>query len=355
MYEQFFGLSCKPFSLLPDPDFLYLSKKHDLAMSLLEYAVSSDLVLSVVTGEVGSGKTTLVRQLLKQLGPSVSVGLISNTHHDYKNLMQFVAMSYGIEFKDKEEVELFRDFAEFLEDEYVAGRRTLLIVDEAQNLDDKTLEEIRLLTNINADDRTYLQLLLVGQPELHDKLKQHNLRQLAQRIGVVAQLDPLTEKETAEYVRHRVKVAGGDPKLFHKNALRLLYWNSGGIPRVINTLCDLALVYAFAEQKQRIDAVLIADIARDRIDTGLYGQHVFDPETLKKADAARARVRAEAETRHVHTGEAEYITTMHSSQNRDMDMTDESDVTLIDKQPFDLEVDGTDSGEITVRRLKSNF
>ena len=208
---------------------------------------------------------------------------------------------------------LFRDFAEFLEDEFVANRRTLLIVDEAQNLDDKTLEEIRLLTNINADDRTYLQLMLVGQPELHDKLKQNNLRQLAQRIGVVAQLDPLTEKETAEYVRHRIEVAGGDPKLFHKNALRLLHWNSGGIPRVINTLCDLALVYAFAEQKKRVDAMLIADIARDRIDTGLYGQHVFDSEALKRADAARATVRANADSRRADTGYEEYVTSMRES------------------------------------------
>ena len=185
MYEQFFGLSCKPFSLLPDPDFLYLSKKHDLAMSLLEYAVSSDLVLSVVTGEVGSGKTTLVRQLLKQLGPSVSVGLISNTHHDYKNLMQFVAMSYGIEFKDKEEVELFRDFAEFLEDEYVAGRRTLLIVDEAQNL---TPHEVKTVItragenakfiftgDVNQIDTPYLDEQSNGLSYLIDKIKGNKL------------------------------------------------------------------------------------------------------------------------------------------------------------------------------------
>ena len=343
MYEEYFNLRTKPFSLLPDPGFLFLSKKHDVAMSILEYAVSNDLVLSVVTGEVGSGKTTLVRQLLRQLGSDVTVGLISNTHHDYKNLMQFVAMSYGIDFKGKDEVELFQDFADFLYEEYAAGRRTLLIVDEAQNLDAKTLEEIRLLTNINADDQIYLQLMLVGQPELHDKLKQHNLRQLAQRIGVVAQLEPLNEKETAEYVRHRVSVAGGDPKLFHKNALRLIYWNSGGIPRVINTLCDLALVYAFAEQKKNIDAVLIADIARDRIDTGLYGQQVYDQQKLKRADAARAKARANAEKRNTETGQAEYIAAM----------TDDVDDTLIDKEQMDLVVDGTAPADITVRRLKS--
>ena len=352
MYEDHFGLSCKPFSLLPDPQFLYLSNKHALGMSILEYAVSNDLVLSVVTGEVGSGKTTLVRQLLRQLGSGVTVGLINNTHHDYKNLMQFVAMSYGIDFKGKDEVELFQDFADFLHDEYAAGRRTLLIVDEAQNLDAKTLEEIRLLTNINADDRIYLQLLLVGQPELHEKLKQHNLRQLAQRIGVVAQLEPLDEKETAAYVRHRIEIAGGDPKIFHKNALRLVYWNSGGIPRVINTLCDLALVYAFAEQKTKIDAVLIADIARDRIDTGLYGNQLFDQEQLKRADAIRAKVRAESNKRNTETGLAEYVAAMTEPDEM---MSSPDDETVIDKEPVDLVVDGTDSAEITVRRLKANF
>ncbi|MEM7465443.1 MAG: AAA family ATPase, partial [Pseudomonadota bacterium] len=293
MYESHFGLSCKPFSLLPDPEFLFLSNKHDVALSMLEYAVCNDLVLSVVSGEVGAGKTTLVRRLLRQLGADVTVGLITNTHHDYKNLLQFVAMSFGLDYKGKEEVELFQIFTEFLEDEFVAGRRTLLIVDEAQNLDHKTLEEIRLLTNINADDRTYLQLMLVGQPELHDKLKQHELRQLAQRIGVVAQLEALSEKETASYVQHRVEVAGGDPRIFHKNALRLVYWNSGGIPRVINTLCDLALVYAFAERKKMIDAALIADIARDRIDTGLFGNFVFDTKDLERADASSKHLKSD--------------------------------------------------------------
>ena len=294
MYEQFYGLEAKPFSLLPDPKYLYLSEKHDVAMSMLEYAVSGDLGLSVVTGEVGSGKTTLVRQLINQVGEKVTVGLISNTHRDFDNLMQFVAMAYDLPFKGKDKVELHHDFTQFLIKEYAAGRRTLLIVDEAQNLDAGTLEEIRLLTNINSDDHTVLQLMLVGQPELHDLLKRHELRQLAQRIGVIAKLEPLTEKETAAYIHHRLTVAGGDPKIFHKNALRLIYWNSGGIPRVINTLCELALVYGFADQKRKIDAVMIADIARDRIDTGIYGNQVFDVKTLKSEDAARKAAREQA-------------------------------------------------------------
>jgi len=294
MYEQFYGLSGKPFSLLPDPSYLFMSHRHEVAMSILEYAVTNDLALSVVTGEVGSGKTTLVRNLLNKLGDTHTIGLISNTSREFDNLMQTVAAAFDIPFRDKGKVELHQDFVEFLIETYSTGRRTLLIVDEAQNLGPETLEEIRLLTNINADDHMLLQLLLVGQPELHELLKRHDLRQLAQRISVIAKLEPLDEKETAEYICHRLSVAGGDPKLFHKNALRLIYRNSGGIPRVINTLCDLALVYGYADRKQKIDAVLIADIARDRIDTGLYGEQVFDVKALRETDAARRRERQAA-------------------------------------------------------------
>lgn len=298
MYEAFYGLRAKPFSLLPDPAYLYQSRKHQLALSMLEYAVSNQLTLSVITGEVGSGKTTLIRQLLNNLGDTVTVGLISNTHRSFGNLMQWVSLAYGLPFKDKDKVELYRDFVDFLCEQYAAGRRTLLIVDEAQNLDAEILEEIRLLTNVNADDHMVMQLLLVGQPELHDLLKRHELRQLAQRISVLAKLEPLDEKETAEYIRHRIEVAGGNPNLFHKNALRLVHWNSGGIPRVINTLCELALVYGYADGKRSIDSTLIADIARDRIDTGLYGNLVYGMDTLRAQDHGTPRRRAAKGARH---------------------------------------------------------
>ncbi len=291
MYEEFYGLNAKPFSLLPDPSYLFLSRKHELALSILEYAVTHELVLSVVTGEVGSGKTTIVRRLMHDIDDSMTIGLISNTHRDFQDLMQSVALAFGLPFSGKDKLELYQDFIDFLVAQYRDGRRTLLIVDEAQNLDAETLEEIRLLTNINADDHMLLQLLLVGQPELHALLRRYELRQIAQRISVVAKLEPLDEKETAAYVQHRIEVAGGDPGLFHKNALRLIHWNSGGIPRVINTLCDLALVYGYADRKRRIDAMLIADIARDRIDTGLYGNRVYDVQNLKTIDAERKATR----------------------------------------------------------------
>ncbi len=298
VYEQFYGLTAKPFSLLPDPKYLFRSHQHEVALSILEYATGGDIALSVITGEVGSGKTTLVRQLMGQLEETTTIGLISNTHSAADNLMQFVALAYDMPFKGKEKIELYQDFTEFLISQYTAGRRTLLIVDEAQNLSVEMLEEIRLLTNINADEHTLIQLLLVGQPELHQLLKRHELRQLAQRISVTANLQPLDEKETVNYIRHRLTTVGGDPDLFHKNALRLIYWNSGGIPRVINTLCDLALVYGYADRKKEIDALLIADIARDRIDTGLYGAEVYDMQSLQVTNDAGTPVRQKSLVHH---------------------------------------------------------
>lgn len=285
MYEAFYGLKAKPFSLLPDPAYLFVSKKHQLALSLLQYAVQSQLTLSVLTGEVGTGKTTLIRQLLSELGDEFTIGLISNTHSAFGNVMQWVALAFNLPFKGRDNVELYHDFVEFLCQQYAQGRRTLLIVDEAQNLNAETLEEFRLLANVNADDHLVLQMVLVGQPELHATLKRHDLRQLAQRISVSHRLELLDEKDTIAYVKHRLVAAGGNPELFHKNALRLIYRNSGGVPRVINTLCDLALVYGFADGKTEIDAILIADIARDRINTGLYGDQVYDVRSLRQARA----------------------------------------------------------------------
>jgi hypothetical protein len=247
--------------------------------------------------------------------------------------MQTVTAAFRIPFRDKGKVELHEDFVEFLIDQYRDGRRTLLIVDEAQKLSAETLEEICLLTNINADEHMLLQLLLVGQPELHDLLKRHDLRQLAQRISVIAKLDPLDEKETAAYVRHRLTVAGGDPKLFHKNALRLIYWNSGGIPRVINTLCDLALVYGYADRKKKIDVVLIADIARDRFDTGLYGNRVFDVQNLKEAEAARRAAREAAA----------------KSPDGDASPADPA----ADRNVFDLVVDGATGADAATKKRTS--
>lgn len=300
MYEEFYGLKAKPFRLLPDSAFLFLTRQHAQAMGSLEYAVSNDAALSLMTGDIGAGKTTLIRHLLNQLDKTVTVGLISNTHREFGNLMQAVALAFGVHYKGKDKVELYQDFTDFLLREYAAGRRTLLIVDEAQNLDAETLEEVRLLTNINADDHTLLQLLLVGQPELRHMLERHELRQFAQRINVTMSLGPLSETETTSYIRHRLNLAGGDPNLFQKNAIRLIFWNSRGIPRVINSLCEMALVRGFQTGKLKIQPRLIADIVHERAADSVYGKIVYDLETLQatnKANALEAAARKKQKAR----------------------------------------------------------
>jgi len=321
-----------------------MSQQHARVMSTLEYAVNNDAALSVVTGDVGAGKTTLIRQLLIQLDQTVTVGLISNTHREFGSLMQSVALAFGIHFKGKDKVELYQDFTDFLVNEYAAGRRTLLILDEAQNLDAETLEEVRLLTNINADDHTLLQLLLVGQSELRDLLRRRELRQLAQRINVMAMLGPLNERETISYIRHRLTRAGGDPKLFHKNALRLIFWNSRGVPRVINSLCELALDYGFTSGKRKIHAQLIADIVHDRAATGVFGELVYDLETLQATDkanaleaAARKKLKA-LKSRTDSTSQPEVVS---------------PEIRRVGKKVIGLPMEESDVTEISIRQLSS--
>ena len=269
MYEQFFGYREKPFSLLPDPDFLYLGNKHSMALALLQYAILNEIMVTVLSGEIGSGKTTLVRHILNQLGEEVNIGLISNTHRNFGELIQWVCLAYGLRVEGKDKITLYQDFYEYLIEEYSRGRRSILIIDEAQNLDVEALEELRLLSNINADKDNVLQLVLVGQPELRQKLKLPGLEQFMQRVGVAYHLKPLGRDETDHYIRHRIKSVGGDPDVFEPVALRFIHHQSGGIPRLINVLCDSALVYAYGERRKRIDVGLVHQVVQDKIKTGL--------------------------------------------------------------------------------------
>lgn len=269
MYESFYGFKEKPFSLLPDPAFLFPSKKHRMALTMLEYGLLNQAPITVVTGEVGSGKTTLIRQLLSQLESDVTVGLITNTHKSFGELLQWVLMAFGLPYKGKEKVELYDDFVAFLLGEYATGKRTVLIIDEAQNMVPETLEELRMLSNINADKDQVLQLILVGQPELRATLNRPDLKQFMQRIASGYHLDALTEPETRSYIAHRIEVAGGASSIFDDEACRLVWYHSRGIPRVINSICDTSLVYGFAEQRASIDARLVGDVIADRRSTGL--------------------------------------------------------------------------------------
>lgn len=277
MYEAFYGFSEKPFSLLPDPSFLYLGRKHRMALTMLQYGLMNNAGFTVITGEIGSGKTTLIRQLLDELEQDVTVGLITNTHESFGDLLQWVLMAYGLEYKGKEKVELYETFVQFVVEEYSRKRRTVLIIDEAQNLSPKTLEELRMLSNVNADKNQVLQMILVGQPELRTMLMLPSLKQFAQRVSVSHHLEALNSEETVKYIHHRITVAGGDVEIFPAKSCSLIWYYSRGVPRVINSLCDTSLVYGFAEQQREIDPDLIKDVVRDRKTGGLFQTREDEP------------------------------------------------------------------------------
>jgi general secretion pathway protein A len=271
MYEAFYGFREKPFSILPDPSFLYFSREHSMALDLLEYGLMNQAGFNVITGEIGTGKTTLVRYVLSRLGADVTVGLISNTHRAFGELLQWILYAFRLQHRGKEKVEMFQDFVDFLVEQYAQNRRTLLIVDEAQNMSADTLEELRMLSNVNADKDQVLQVILVGQAGLRDTLRRPEMEQFAQRIVVDYHLEPLDRQETHEYIYHRIKVAGADgTQIFNAAACDAVYDHSRGVPRLINLLCDTALVYGFAEQKRSLDARTVDEVARDKQKGGIF-------------------------------------------------------------------------------------
>jgi type II secretory pathway predicted ATPase ExeA len=270
MYEAFYNLREKPFTLLPDPGFLFLSDKHRMALTLLEYGLMNQAGFTVISGDIGTGKTTLIRHLLDHMDREHTVGLISNTHREFGELLQWILLAFNLDHAGMNKVEMYQRFIDFIIDEYAHNRRTVLIVDEAQNMAAETLEELRMLSNVNADKDQALQVILVGQRELRDTLQRPDLVQFAQRISVDYHLQPLSEDEVAGYIRHRVEVAGGNPELFDAAACQAVHRFSGGVPRLINLLCDTALVYGYAQEQQPIDSALINDVAREKQQGGIF-------------------------------------------------------------------------------------
>ena len=246
MYERFYGLHEKPFGLLPDPSFIYWSHAHSMAYTMLEYGVINNAGFTVITGGIGCGKTTLIRHLLTQLLEHVTVGLLSNTRIKEGELLRWVMMALAQPYDQASTMGVFHDFQKFLIDQYAQRRRTILIVDEAQNLSTGTLEELRMLSNINADKDQLLQIILVGQPELREVLQGPDLIQFVQRVSSDFHLPPLDAAEVFDYVRYRVQLAGGQSDLFSRQACKLVAEASKGVPRTINMFCDTALVYAYS-------------------------------------------------------------------------------------------------------------
>ena len=270
MYESYYGLQEKPFSIQPDPGFLFMSKRHALAFTMLEYGLQNRVGFSVICGEIGCGKTTLVRKLLDTIGESVTVGLVSNTHPGIADLLEWVLLAFGQAYGGMTHVERYDRFQQFLVAQYAAGRRVVLIVDEAQNLSASALESLRMLSNINADKDLLLQVVLVGQPQLRTLLNRPELQQFTQRVGVDFFVPPLAACEVASYVRHRLAVAGRAEELFLDDALDRIATVTAGVPRRINILCDTALVYGFAATSPRIGAALVDEVLQDRSDYGIF-------------------------------------------------------------------------------------
>jgi len=264
VYESFYGLRTHPFSLAPDPGFLFLGRKHKLGLNLLEYGLLNRNAFTVITGEPGTGKTTLLNSILDRSDRAMTLGVLSHTHLDLGSLLPWVLMTFGIDGKGLDNVELYRAFAGFLAQEHERQRRVVLVVDEAQNLGSTMLEELRLLSNLNDGRRQPLQIILSGQPALRALLRQGELVQLAQRISVDYHLEPLVEAETPEYIRHRIGVAGGPVTMMTDLACLVVHRLSGGNPRLINQVCDLALAYGFAAQTRWITAQLVIKSATDR-------------------------------------------------------------------------------------------
>ena len=268
MYREFYGLDQKPFSILPDPNYLYWGHSHSLAYSMLEYGVMNRAGFTVVTGEIGCGKTTLIRHLLDRLDEEFTVGLVSNIQDG--DLLQWVLMAFGQTYEGKSHVGLHDELQQFLIREYAEGRRTILIVDEAQNLGPKLLEQLRLLSNINADNDQLLQLILVGQPQLKGLLQAPELTQFAQRIASDFHLAPLTAEDIDAYIKHRLSIAGRELPLFTMDACERLFEASRGIPRIINILADTCLVYGFARMAPEIDGAIVGEVIRDKQTHGIF-------------------------------------------------------------------------------------
>ncbi len=277
MYEAFYGFKERPFALVPDPSFLYLSKGHGTALTLLRYSIMNRQGFTVISGEVGSGKTTLVNRLLDEMKTGVTVGLINFTTRTFGDMAEWIMMAYGLPYKNKGKVELYEDFVQFMIREYAAGRPVVLIVDEAQNLGIRGLEEIRMLSNVNAQKEYLLHVILVGQPELRALLQTQQLRQLTQRVSVAYHLKRLTESEVQQYIVHRLTTAGASAELFEPEAIRLIAAASDGIPRLINTFCDLSLVYGFSEEKTSIGPTEVRAVLEDRRRMGLPSGSVGAP------------------------------------------------------------------------------
>ena len=264
MYESFFNLRTKPFDLLPNPSFLYQSKSHKRAMTYLDYGIKSRSGFILITGEIGSGKTTIIRDLIKKKIPKVVLSKVFNTKVNSAQLISMINDDFGLPVQGKDKIQLLRDLNDFLIDQFAKDMQPVLIIDEAQNLSAELLEEVRMLSNLETEQAKLLQIILVGQPELKRVLASPDMLQLRQRININCHIQPLTAEETGEYVLHRLEKAGNRGAVdFAPEALALIHAHSRGVPRLINIICDFFMLSMFSEETRAMDGPTALEIVKE--------------------------------------------------------------------------------------------
>ena len=264
MYEKHFSFKYKPFELVPNPDFFFKSSTHNKAITYLDYGIKEKAGFILLTGEIGSGKTTIIRNLIKDLDSSIKLSRVNNTMVSSEQLISVINEDFGLEIDGKTKTKLLSELNEFLIEQYAQKSQPILMIDEAQNLTVALLEEIRLLSNLETDRAKLLQIILVGQPELKKTLMLPELIQLRQRISINYHISPLSIDETSKYIKHRLTVAGNpDAIKVDDDMLHIIYQFSRGIPRLINILCDFVLLAAFVEGASEVTIEVVREVARD--------------------------------------------------------------------------------------------
>ncbi len=269
MYREFYGLRDKPFDIVPNPSVVYESEKHGQALTYLRYGFTENIGFILFTGEIGTGKTTLIKYLLSEISDDVEVAVVFNTNVSADELLRLILIELEVDGVGPDKSRNLDLLNDHLINVYRQGRRCLLIIDEAQNLSPQALEEVRLLSNLQAENQPLLQIILAGQPELRDIIRSPGLEQLAQRVAITYHLTALSREELSEYVTYRLKLSGGTKKLFNEDALDVIFERSKGIPRSVNILCNAALVYGYADGKQVIGPDIVRQIVDDNIGVGL--------------------------------------------------------------------------------------
>ena len=270
MYNNFFGFKKTPFDIVPNPDLLFLSQRHKVALDHLEFGLMSGAGFILLTGEIGTGKTTLIRNLIRRfISRDTEIALVFQTNVSSEQLLNMLLTEFELTTKPVDKSAALDLLNNFFLEAYGRGRKVLIIVDEAQNLGLEALEEIRMLTNLQSDDRMLLQVMLVGQPELKQKLLDPKLTQFAQRIAVNYHLTALGPEETSQYITYRLQKVGGSPDIFSPEAMALVHQASAGVPRAINLLCSGSLLYAYADERRQVTEEDVAQVVEAKNGLGI--------------------------------------------------------------------------------------